>query len=119
MKKYLTGVLLITILACNDPENNAPKKTEIAVADGEQLYKVNCSQCHRPVEELIGPALKNASSRWKDKKLLYDFVRNSQEVIQKDDYAKVLFVKYNQSPMPPMTHLTDAGIEAILKYCDQ
>jgi mono/diheme cytochrome c family protein len=118
MKKYLAGLMLITFAACNNPGSNAPEKTTAATIDGEQLYKVNCAQCHKPAEEFIGPALKNASAHWKSKQLLYEFVRNSQEVIQKDEYAKALFVKYNQSPMLPMPHLKEEDIEAIFKYCD-
>lgn len=119
MKKYIVAVLVMAIVACNNPANNSQENVVAKVPDGEQLYKVNCSQCHRPATEFVGPKLKGADANWKDKKLLYEFVRNSADVIRRDDYAKGLFEKYNQSPMMAMPHLSDADIDAILKYCNE
>jgi uncharacterized protein (DUF433 family) len=50
--------------------------------------------------------------------LLYAFIKNSQEVISRNAYAKKLFEEYKQSPMLPYPQLNDEDIEAILKYCD-
>lgn len=119
MKKYMIAVIVILMTACNNPTNNSPEKVVAKGPDGEQLYKVNCSQCHRPSTDFVGPKLKGAEANWKDKKLLYEFVRNSADVIKRDDYAKSLFEKYNQSPMMAMPHLSDADIDAILKYCNE
>ena len=57
-------------------------------------------------------------SRWKNKKLLYAYTRNSTEVIKKDAYAKALFEKWNKVVMTPFPKLKDADIEAIFNYVD-
>lgn len=119
MKIFLVFSFSILLFACNGGNNESKTSTTATSSvNGEQLFKINCAQCHKPTEELIGPPLKEVSERWPDKQLLYAFVRNSSEVIAKDDYAKSLFVKYNQSPMLPMPHLTDKDIDAILAYCN-
>lgn len=74
--------------------------------------------CHKRDQDFIGPALKGSVSHWPDKALLYDFVRNSQEVISRNEYAKKLFEQYKQSPMTPFPQLKDDEIEAILNYCN-
>ncbi|MBI3884050.1 MAG: cytochrome c [Sphingobacteriales bacterium] len=82
------------------------------------MFIANCSTCHTPTEELTGPALQGASSHWKNQKLLFGFVRNSQDVIQRNDYAMTLYRKYNSTYMTPFPKLTDEQITAILNYCD-
>ncbi|WP_255156421.1 c-type cytochrome [Ferruginibacter sp. HRS2-29] len=119
MKKYMVAVVAIVMAACNNPGEKAGENTVAKGPDGEQLYKVNCSQCHRPSSDFVGPKLNGVEANWKDKKLLYEFVRNSADVIKRDEYARSLFEKYNQSPMMAMPHLSDADIDAILKYCNE
>lgn len=86
--------------------------------NGEQLFKVNCSQCHKPVGELTAPALAGVESRWKSKELLYGFIKNSEDVIARDAYAMTLYKKWNQAYMQPFSHLSNADIDAILAYCN-
>lgn len=123
MKKLMVFlVVVLVVFACSQPGEktlNNPTEPSTAAINGEQLFKINCSQCHKTNADFTGPALKGARARWKDQNLLYDFVRNSADVIQKDAYAKALFEKYNRSPMMPMPFLKDAQIDAILDYCDQ
>jgi cytochrome c551/c552 len=109
----MAGTLLF---ACNNNNNNGSgNKT---VLSGEQLFKINCAQCHKPAEDFTGPALKNVASRWKDKKLLYEFIKAPQEVINRDAYAKDLFIKWKQVYMQPFPDLSDEDIDRILSYCD-
>ncbi len=118
MKNILIVLYSIFLFSCSGNNGNSSETSVNAEVDGEQLFKINCAQCHRPSEDFVGPALKNAGQRWKDRNLLYQFVRNSQSVIQRDEYAKALFEKYNQSPMLPLPNLTDKDIDAILTYCN-
>lgn len=120
--KYLLPALAIFLFSCgNNAEKQAkvPSVTANNTAVGESLFKINCSLCHKPNEEFTGPALKDVAGRWPGKETLYDFVKNSQEVISRNAYAKQLFEKYNQSPMPPFPQLKDEEIEAILNYCNK
>ena len=114
--------LLLIIAGCNNAsEKTEEEKRESAVAvntNGETLFKANCASCHKPNEKYVGPALQGAASRWESRELLYAFVRNSQEVISRNAYAKKLYDEYNQSPMLPYPNLTDNDIKDILSYCE-
>ncbi len=125
MKFLYFSVALIALLSCNSNSqqpaattgnnNTSTSKNEA----GEHLFKVNCIQCHLPNRDFAAPALAGVEKRWTDKKLLYDFVRNSQAVIKKDKYASDLFIKWKQAPMLPFPKLSDADIEAIFAYCNE
>ena len=121
--KFNYLILLIFIISCNS--NSAGNKTtntesSVAVANtnGENLFKANCASCHKPNERYVGPALQGVVSRWESKELLYAFVRNSQEVISRNAYAKKLYDEYKQSPMLPYPNLKDQDIDDILRYCE-
>ena len=121
--KFNYLILLIFIISCNN--NSADNKTtntesSVAVANtnGENLFKANCASCHKPNERYVGPALQGVVSRWESKELLYAFVRNSQEVISRNAYAKKLYDEYKQSPMLPYPNLKDQDIDDILRYCE-
>lgn len=114
-------VVLLVAFGCNnnpEPKATMPEQTNTAAIDGEQLFKVKCAQCHMPAKDFAAPALAGVESRWPDKSLLYAFVKNSNEVIQTNDYAARLFAKWNQSPMLPFPQLTNEDIDAILTYCN-
>ena len=117
--KNIFILVLLFFAACNNPTEKITeeiKKPDIDLTktDGEVLFKASCSTCHKPNEKLVGPALQGVTKRWESKELLYDFVRNSQEVIGRNAYAKKLFKEYNQSPMMPYPQLTDEDIQSIL-----
>lgn len=117
----LCFAVIAATIACNSNNNNSTVTAQMPaseIANGEALFKANCASCHKPVEPYVGPALKGVANRWPSKALLYEFVRNSQEVISRNDYAKKLYMEYKESPMLPFPQLTDADIDAILKYCD-
>ncbi len=116
MKKYLilSFVVVELCFACNN--NGSSAKT--ATAAGEQLFKINCSQCHRPNEDFVGPALKNVVTRWTNKDLLYEFIKQSQDVIDKNPYAKKLYIKWKMMYMQPFPNLSNEDIDRILEYCD-
>ncbi|MCU0320909.1 MAG: cytochrome c [Chitinophagaceae bacterium] len=87
--------------------------------DGKQLFMANCGACHHATRNLTGPSFYGVRTRWKDKKLLYAYVRNSTEVIKKDAYAKALFEKWNKVVMTSFPKLKDAEIDAIFNYVDE
>lgn len=123
MKLFYLFCLAFLVSSCGNNEknvttNNAVEDTLPVAELGANLFKVNCSQCHMAQKDFIGPALAGVESRWKSKKLLYAFIKNSEEVIKRDAYAKELFEKWKQSPMLPFPNLTDADIDAILAYAN-
>lgn len=86
---------------------------------GEQIFKIKCQQCHMADKDFAAPALAGVNSRWTDQALLYDFVRNSEEVIKRNDYAAKLFETWKQAPMLPYPELTDTEIQAVFDYCNK
>ena len=115
---------LLLMAGCNEaPQErkfDAPEvETVTESVSGEMLFKRNCAQCHLPNKDFMGPALAGVEARWKSKELLYKFIRNSEEVIKTDAYAKELFIKWKELPMLPYPQLTDEEIDAILVYSNQ
>jgi mono/diheme cytochrome c family protein len=121
MVKYTLFLCLLFCVACNNSsQNNSSEiqKADVTIVDGEQLFKTNCASCHKLNENAIGPVLKGVAQRWESKELLYEFIRNSQELSTRNDYAKKLLEDYKQYPMTPFPNLKDEEIDAILRYCE-
>jgi mono/diheme cytochrome c family protein len=121
--KNILFLIALFFVACNTPSektNDEIKKVDTALTsfNGEILFKANCASCHKSGMAFVGPALDGVQSRWENKSLLYDFVRNPQEVIVKNAYAKKLWEQYKQSQMIPFPQLKDEEIQSILDYCE-
>ena len=90
---------------------------------GKQLFKNNCAACHnRNMRDgLIGPALGGVRERWLVNDVaIYDFVRNSQVVIENgNEYANTLFEEWSPNKMPSFSNLEDKEIDSILDYIDE
>src|SRR5690606_8555627 len=89
-----------------------------AQEDAATLFRHNCMSCHSIEQNLVGPALKGVTER-RDSAWLYNFIKNSQEMILAGDPLAVeLFNRYNKVPMPAHPHLSDEQIGAILRHID-
>lgn len=87
--------------------------------DGKALFSTNCASCHSPFTKIIGPALKGVSERVPDKKLLHDWIKNNTKVLASGNaYFTGLFNEYAKTPMNTFPNLSDADIDAILKYVE-
>jgi cytochrome c2 len=125
--KYLFVVIIVTVLiSCAENKqpslSNNTKNVDIAndakYENGRSLYITHCGTCHSLQYELTGPPLANVQSRWQNKTLLYNYIKNSQLVIAKDAYAKALFNKYNKVEMTQFAWMTDEQIAQVLHYVD-
>ena len=85
-------------------------------ADGEALFKANCANCHKPLEDYIGPMLQGARKREPNPEWAVKWVNNVNSMLETDPYAKAMLAKYNVR----MTqfNLKDDEIVAILDYAD-
>ncbi|MCU0387641.1 MAG: cytochrome c [Chitinophagaceae bacterium] len=114
-------VVLCWLLSCSSPQP-APEPKSMAAENilpdehGKKLFYQKCASCHMVNKDMSGPALKGVEDRWPDKKKLYAFIRNSEEVIRSDKYARELWLEWNQTQMLPHPDLTDEDIAAILVY---
>jgi mono/diheme cytochrome c family protein len=120
--KNLLFILMALLIGCNAREDKrlVPPQPTVAQheerADGEVLFKTNCANCHKPDKDFTGPALVGIYTRWEDKKLLFEYVRNSSKVTLENKYAKDLYEKWGRLRMPDFK-LTDNEIKSILDYC--
>ncbi len=85
-------------------------------ADGEALFKANCANCHKPLEDYTGPALKGARTREPNPDWAYKWVNNVNSMLETDSYAKGLLAKYG-SRMTQF-NLQKDEIKAILDWAD-
>ncbi|MDW7693959.1 c-type cytochrome [Flammeovirgaceae bacterium SG7u.111] len=86
-----------------------------AIANGAEIFKGNCAQCHAVHSQVVGPALANVYER-QDVEWLVNFIKYPQKVIDSgDEYAKGLYDKYQQY-MPNHDFLSDDEIKNILGY---
>jgi len=86
------------------------------VAEGEKLFKANCTSCHAIETKVVGPALKDVHKRRKEDWLL-KWIKNSQAMVQAGDATAVqLFNDNNKVPMLPFEMLKETEIKSILEY---
>jgi len=115
-------VLLLAAACSQAPTtggNTAPEAEEAAfdtVAYGRKLFVANCAACHQLDMKMVGPALAGISKK-KDRKWLYTFIRNSQEMIKSGDHAAMCVADdFKKQVMPPFPQLTNEDMDAILAY---
>jgi mono/diheme cytochrome c family protein len=90
----------------------------VIAADGEELFKANCANCHKPDKDYTGPALQGWSTRIPDAEWIYKWVHNPSQMIASDAYAKALFEKWKPTVMTSFSNLKNEEIDAIMKYVD-
>ena len=88
-------------------------------ADGEALFKANCSSCHKPLEAYVGPALKGAREREPSKDWVYKWIPNTTSMVNTDPYAMKLKSQFGNVVMTSFPDLKKDEIDAILDYADK
>jgi mono/diheme cytochrome c family protein len=89
------------------------KIDEKLVAKGKELYKANCTACHKIKKKYIGPGLKGVTQR-RSPEWIMNMIMNSKEMLEKDPIAKALIAEYN-APMAQQ-QLKEEEVRAILEY---
>lgn len=92
-----------------------------AQPDGAKIFKANCAACHKPDKDLVGPALKGATSRWEgNEEMLYMWIKNPQKALETgDQQVQALYDEWfpKAGIMTPQA-LSDEEIKAVLDYAD-
>ena len=83
------------------------------VAKGKEIYKINCSACHKFKKRYIGPALKGVTQR-RSPEWIMNMILNPDEMLKKDPVGKALIKEYN-APMANQ-QLKEEEARAILEY---
>lgn len=70
---------------------DVPAKLDVTMADnGEKIYGVKCSSCHKTTEEkLVGPGWKGVTGRHTAEWIM-NFVTNTDQMLNKDPKAQAL-----------------------------
>jgi len=91
----------------------ADKIDETLAAKGKEIYKANCTACHKIKKRYIGPALKGVTKR-RSAEWIMNLVTNTKEMLEKDPVAKALIAEYH-APMAQQS-LTDEQVRALYEY---
>ena len=86
---------------------------ENMAAKGKEVFKANCTACHKIKKKYIGPALKGVTKR-RSPEWIMNMIMNPDEMLAKDPVAKALITKYN-APMAKQS-LTEEEVRSILEY---
>jgi hypothetical protein len=104
-----------------DLNENKKQDTVFAITNfrGQTLLNEKCTTCHAYVKRDGATAILGFAERTPDKKRLYNFIRNSSEVIKsRDPYYNGLYKEYGVF-MTPFPELTDEQINDVLEYMKQ
>ncbi len=83
-------------------------------AKGAELYKTNCTACHKPDKKFIGPAPKGILER-RTPEWIMNMIMDPEGMTQNDPLAHALLLEFNGSPMANQ-HMTEEQTRAILEY---
>ncbi|WP_411029894.1 c-type cytochrome [Spongiimicrobium sp. 3-5] len=87
---------------------------ETMAATGAELFKTNCTACHRTHKKFIGPPpldiLKRRTPEW-----VMNMILDPELMVKEDPLAKELLVEHNGSPMANQS-LNEDEARAILEY---
>ena len=89
------------------------KIDEALAAKGKEIYKANCTACHKFKKRYIGPALKGVTKR-RSAAWIMNMITNTKEMLEKDPVAKALIAEYH-APMAQQS-LTDEQVRALYEY---
>jgi mono/diheme cytochrome c family protein len=89
--------------------------------NGEELFNTHCATCHKVLENSTGPKLQGVRKKWLDggssEESLYTWVKNWNEAVAKDPYAKSVS-EWSPTAMSVFGFLKDEEITAIFDYAD-
>lgn len=100
------GVGPITSLTLEDIDDALVEK-------GKEVYKTNCTACHKIGKRSVGPALKGITER-RSPEWVMNMIMNPEEMVEKDPIAKALLAEY----LAPMANqsLSEEEARAILEF---
>ncbi|MEN8248321.1 MAG: cytochrome c [Bacteroidota bacterium] len=107
LKRY-KGIGPITTVELNE-------KIDMNMArQGEGVFIIMCTSCHKPKEDFIGPSpqriLDRRSPEW-----VMNMILNPEEMNKKDSLAITVYEQYNRSPMSNQ-FLSEDQARQILEY---
>ncbi len=86
---------------------------EALVEKGKEIYKKNCTACHKIGKRVVGPALKGVTER-RSPEWIMNMILNPKEMVEKDPTAKALLAEY-LAPMADQS-LNEEEARAVLEF---
>ncbi len=83
-------------------------------AKGAEVYKMNCTACHKVDKKFIGPAPKGILER-RTPEWVMNMIMNPEEMTQKDPLANDLLKEFNGSPMANQ-NMSEEQTRQMLEY---
>ena len=83
-------------------------------AEGEKIYLLKCSACHKATEKFIGPAPVGIFER-RNPAWVMNMILNPDQMVKEDPIAKKLLMEFNGSPMANQS-LKEEEARAIVEY---
>ena len=98
-----------------DPLPNDTLQRNIKI--GEQLFKANCTNCHKVNDDYSAPAMYGIPKR-RSRQWIYDFIHNPAGMIYSEKHARASFDEWKPTIMTAYLNLTNKDIDAILAYTE-
>lgn len=100
------GIGPITVVEISDID-------DLLATKGKDIYKTNCTACHKLGKRSVGPPLQGVTTR-RSPEWIMNMIMNPEEMIDKDPIAIELLEEY----MAPMTnqHIIEEDARAILEF---
>ncbi len=83
------------------------------VEEGKEIFKANCTACHKIKKRFVGPALKGVTER-RAPEWIMNMILNPEGMVAEDPIAKALLAEYS-SPMANQS-LSEDEARAIFEY---
>lgn len=111
-----------------EPNKNEPKITvvdsllykqmldSLAKRTGKELFAQNCTSCHNPYKDVVGPKLVGVTNRRSDK-WIRSWIRNSAKMIANGDkQAVALYSEWHKTAMTSFPDLSKEDINKLMEY---
>ncbi|SDW00751.1 cytochrome c [Aequorivita viscosa] len=83
-------------------------------AKGAEVFKMNCTACHKTDKKFIGPAPKGILER-RTPEWIMNMIMDPEGMVNNDPLAKALLMEFNGSPMANQ-NMTEEQSRQILEY---
>lgn len=83
-------------------------------AKGEEVFKMNCTACHKPDRKFIGPAMKGVVDR-RSPEWIMNMILDPERMVKEDPIARQLLIDHNGSPMANQG-ISEEDARALLEY---
>lgn len=84
------------------------------VARGEEVFKLNCTACHKTDRKFIGPAMEGVVDR-RAPEWIMNMILDPELMVKEDPIARQLLIDYNGSPMANQ-NISEEDTRALLEY---